>query len=260
MRLDHHPRFDQPTTKTEKTYIVFSSGRTGSTWLALGLYKLGLGVPMEYFNITQRRGFAERLNIPETFHNHEDLAQYVQEILSRRTTKNGVFGTSIHMYQWMTLFESVPNNLKQQARVDWLVQALQNAFPNPYFIFLYRNDLLMQAISMSIARQTDAWSSSLEEVKEPKYNYTQIKNTLERVVHAVGLCKYVQSQINSPQCTFVYEDLEHNYDQIIKQIVTTLDMPVDEIKGLSTQTIKKQRTSRNNVWKQRFLKEHQTKS
>ena len=228
--------------------------------MGLGLHKLGLGIPMEYFNTTQRRGFSERLNIPESFHNEQDLAQYVQEVLPLRTTKNGVFGASIHMYQWMTLFESIPNNLKKQARVDWLIQVLKNAFPNPYFIFLYRNDLLMQAISMNIARQTDAWSSSLEQLKEPKYSYVQIKNTLDRVVHAVGLCKYVQSQISAPQCTFVYEDLEQNYDQIIKQIVTMLDISIDDTKGLSTQTIKKQRTSRNDLWKQRFLKEHQAKS
>ena len=215
---------------------------------------------MEYFNTTQRIGFSKRLNVPESFHSEQDLAQYIQELLPLRTTKNGVFGTSIHMFQWMTLFESIPDNLKKQARVDWLIQALQNAFPNPHFIFLYRNDLLMQAISMNIARQTDAWSSSLEEIREPKYSYKQIKNTLDRVVHAVGLCKYAQSKISAPQCTFVYEDLEQNYDQIIKQIVTMLDISIDDTKGLSTQTIKKQRTSRNDLWKQRFLKEHQAKS
>ena len=260
MRLDHQPTFDQPPTKTKKTYIVFSSGRTGSTWLALGLYKLGLGIPMEYFNITQRKGFSQRINIPEAFHNEHDLAKYVQEIVSLRTTKNGVFGTSIHMYQWMTLFETIPGNLRKQARVDWLIRVLQNAFPNPYFIFLYRNDLLMQAISMTIARQTDAWSSSLDELNEPKYSYTQIKNSLDRVVHAVGLCKYVQSSIHAPQCTFVYEDLEQNYDQIIRQVVSMLDIPVENTKGLSTQTIKKQRTSRNELWKERFLQEHHKKS
>ena len=257
MRLDHHPEFDQQITKTEKTYIIFSSGRTGSTWLALGLYKLGLGVPMEYFNITQRRGFSERFNVPETFHNEIHLAQYVQEILSRRTTQNGVFGTSIHMYQWMNLFETHTKNFTEKDRIDWLIQTLQNAFLNPHFIFLYRNDLLMQAISMNIARQTDSWSSSLAELREPKYSYIQIKNTLERVVYAVGLCKYVQSQITSPQCTFVYEDLEQNYDQIIKEVVTMLEIPIDDTSGLSTQTIKKQRTSRNETWKQRFLHEHQ---
>lgn len=256
MRLTHDSKFDQSKTETKKTYIIFSSGRTGTTWLALGLYKLGLGIPLEYFNITQRKGFSERINVPYTFHDEESFVSYIQDILSLRTTPNGVFGASIHIYQWMTLFQKMPYMLKGQARVDFLIQKLQDSFPNPHFVFLYRQDLLMQAISMVIARQTDSWSSALDELKEPKYDYNQIKNTLERVVHGVGLCKYFQETITAPQCTFLYEDLEHNYDDMIHQVVEMLDVHIDISPDISKQTIKKQRTNRNQMWKERFLKEH----
>lgn len=256
MRLDHHPQFDQPANETQKTYIVFSSGRTGSTWLALGLYKLGLGVPLEYFNRTQCKGFAARLDVAEGFHDERDLAHYIQEILPIRTTRNGVFGASIHIHQWLNLFQKNIHNLTKHARIDWLIQTLQNSFPNPHFIFLYREDLLMQAISMNIARQTDAWSSTLNELREPQYNYQSIKKTLATIVYGVGVCKYFQKQIKAPKLEFLYEDLEQDYDHIIGQILQMLDINIEFESGLSSKTINKQRTNRNQQWKQRFLQEH----
>ncbi len=248
--------FDTNSKAEKKSYIVFSTGRTGSTWLILGLYKLGLGIPMEYFNPSILEQFCTRWQITRP-KSQSEVDTYLQKLYAYRTSENGWFGTTIHFFQWMHLWSQESTNLTIQEKIILMVNKLTEVFPNPHFIFLYRKDILMQTISLNIAEQTDAWSSDLKATAQPVYNYHQLATTLERTQFAVKVCKFIQSAVPAPKMELYYEDLEQNYNKNIEQILRLLNENIAIPTEINNKTIHKQRTQINSRWRQRFVQEHQ---
>jgi len=138
--------------------ILCSSPRTGSYLLAEALRRLGLGVPHEYFNPPTMHVLCERWHIatPQRVRkphwwrrlrrgsdrrNLERLRAYLDALLRRRT-RNGVFAAKIQYWQYERLLDNAPG------------EAL---FAGARVVYLYREDLLAQAISLRMAEITGKW-------------------------------------------------------------------------------------------------------
>src|SRR5690554_4240321 len=95
------------------------------------------GFPLEYGNPSNLAEWKKRLGV-------DGLPELVSAIQAIRTSPNGVFSIKIH-YPHIDNFGGI--------------DVIKKLFPESYFVFLTRKDLLNQAISLSIAKQTGVWIS-----------------------------------------------------------------------------------------------------
>lgn len=155
---------DQPefVGKPKKLFIC-STPRSGSYLLCRYMINAGLGVPHEYFNpiviqqIAPRlsfghaardlnwfpRGRRDRLLLrrAERQHEKEFLAAYIRFLMTRRC-QGGVFAAKMHFRDFVRVLDNQPGT-------DLLQDGL--------FVYLYREDMLRQAVSEHFAQLTGRW-------------------------------------------------------------------------------------------------------
>ncbi len=131
----------------QKTYIVCATQRSGSTLLCDLLYKSGAAGNPKEFLLTQYEP-KEGIDISK-------YDQYVQTLLSRYASDNGVSGVKLMEDNFALVVERLRKSLHLQEKSD--VEVLEPIFPNLSFIFITRKDKIRQAISLSRAEQSKVW-------------------------------------------------------------------------------------------------------
>ena len=243
-------KYDCPTIACDKSCIIFTNTRTGSSWLSIGLYRAGLGVPMEYFHQDYIQQFVDRNAIRP--HPSEDFSQsYIRTITDLRTTPNGVFGVKIHTNQWVDFWKTYEPEHKQNSA--YYRQKLERSFINPHFIFLYRKDMLSQAISMYIAQESESWSSEVPAKKQVEYDFDTIKSYLEVTMENTKFVRSIQQYTSFPKMTLTYEELKEDYYGSLRSIASFLNKEIVLTENVGNNTIEKQGNLRNEEWKSRFL-------
>lgn len=136
--------FDQPEpSQPPDRYFILSQRRSGSYLLCRALIRAGLGLPHEYFQDDHRRALAARWAIPAGRRNGPAPEAYLGELVKRRSC-GGYFGAKVQYWQ----YERVLAN-----------QQGDRFLKDARFIYLYREDLLKQAISFRHAEITGRWGS-----------------------------------------------------------------------------------------------------
>jgi len=128
------PRRDAPP---EHRIVVCSSPRSGSYLLCRQMINAGLGIPHEYFRARTIAPLAARFGVDP-----KDDAAYIDALEARRTTANGVFAAKL---QWWQLTEHPLARERLLERADLI-------------IFLYRRDVIAQAVSWQVSLATGYWS------------------------------------------------------------------------------------------------------
>ncbi|MAA78444.1 MAG: hypothetical protein CL916_04230 [Deltaproteobacteria bacterium] len=250
---------DRPRTSEEydckpvpctKSCIIFTNARTGSSWLSIGLYRVGLGVPMEYFHKRYIQQIKNR-NIVRKNHDEELLSAYIRSVTNIRTTPNGVFGVKIHTNQWVDL--CLVNDPNQKQTPSYYRKQLENAFVHPHFIFLYRKDILSQAISLYIAQESQSWSSEVPAKKSIEYDFAKIKLYLDATMKNIKICRSIHQVTTFPKLSMTYEDLEADYYGSIQKVASFLNEDIILTEDIGRNTCEKQGNQRNEEWKDRFL-------
>src|SRR5437868_7094072 len=155
---------DQPQFSGEPRKIfICSTPRSGSYMLCRYMINAGLGVPHEYFNPVIMRDIAPRLGLQkevgqlkwrarslrdrlpfgkfERVAEMQFLSKYLKGLISRRCQR-GIFAAKIHFDQYTKVLD---NSIGREL--------LHNGF----FIHLFREDLLKQAVSRNFAYITGRW-------------------------------------------------------------------------------------------------------
>lgn len=231
---------DLPKTETTLTYLIISQPRTGSNLIAAALSKTGCaGVPDEYFN----REYLMRLPQPLTMNS---VKAYYQDIVSRRTSTNGVFGMKVHSIQFQNIF----------MEKDAVTSAGQNFLKSfDKIILTSRRDKIAQAMSNIIAFRTGNWMSGTKD-NEGKQNYeftredaplvlTAIRSAVEGELFWNKLCE----QFDLKPLRVVYEELSQSPQTELRKIAAHLGLPDTDI---SPQSVKQSRDS-NREAKKAFL-------
>jgi LPS sulfotransferase NodH len=143
MRM-HHDEIDQPAwdrprrdAPPEHRIVICSTPRSGSYLLCRQMINAGLGIPHEYFRARTVAALAARYGVDAG-----DDEAYIDALEARRTSGNGVFAAKL---QWVHL-EQHP-----LARERLLRQA-------DAIVFLYRRDIVAQAVSWQVSLATGYWS------------------------------------------------------------------------------------------------------
>jgi LPS sulfotransferase NodH/GT2 family glycosyltransferase len=139
--------FDQPICPVRNKVFICSTPRTGSNFLCRAMIHYGMGVPLEYFHFVHAAIIGPRVGI-SALQNGWLLKTdawirraYIKEVMNRRTV-NGIFSAKVQWWEFAHFLNN-PEGIE--------------LFQNAHFLYLYRQDLLAQAISLHISYQTGRW-------------------------------------------------------------------------------------------------------
>jgi LPS sulfotransferase NodH len=184
--LDQEPSHNQPL----KIFIC-STPRSGSYMLCRYMVNAGLGVPHEYFNPIIMRQIGPRLGLSQATRlrwRHRSpldhlplgraarraevslLAEYVKILVPRRCL-GGVFAAKIHFDQYLKVLDNPVG---------------RNLLNGSFFVYLYREDLLAQAISTHFANLTGQWGidetvTTVPAVQPDFFEIAAINHTLQQL-------------------------------------------------------------------------------
>jgi LPS sulfotransferase NodH len=140
-------KFDQPLCPIKTKLIICSTPRSGSYLLCRAMIHHRIGVPHEYFNGLNASAIAPRLGLgniaaPELEIDGPIRQRYIASLMEHRTV-NGVFAAKIQGGQFMQYFKRSLDTIP--------------LFHGAYYVHLYREDLLAQAISFHVSLITGRW-------------------------------------------------------------------------------------------------------
>jgi LPS sulfotransferase NodH len=221
--------FDLPRyTSTPRIYVVASQPRSGSHLLAGMLRSTGeAGVPLEYFHKRHWSSWVKRSGQPNTLAAFRLLCQ-------RRTTPNGVFGVKTHWRQFQYACQL----------------RLENEFRSASFVYITRDDILGQAISLCIASQTGSWVSGQVPEKLPEYSFTAIQNSIQTILNERRNWSlfFAISEIQPLRIT--YEQLTDEPNLTMLKVAELIGF---NWTGEATPATDLQRTMINQEWRERFV-------
>lgn len=134
------------TTPPARSYVIMFMARSGSSWLTSLLSGTGrLGHPEEYINPNFVRGVAQSLNSrePEAF---------LRLLQRRRKTANGIFGIEVRAFDVQNF----------GPEIFFATFGYETVFFN-----LWRENLILQAISLYRALSSDVWHSTESRTAAP---------------------------------------------------------------------------------------------
>ena len=228
--------------KPTKTYLVCATHRSGSNLLCQALWHTDLaGRPQEFFSPTREEKIAEeqQLGVNPT----EDYTGYLNALMVKRATPNGVFGGKI-MWPHLDPFREKAGELK-------------DVFPNLSYIWVRRDDKLRQAISLWKAKQTKVYNSlqegSVTQAGELKFDYDEIRKIVGRFAKQDDSWGTFFEQNGIEPFEVHYEAFAEDYEATTRKMVEFLgvDIPGDfQVKPL---TYKKLADETNEEWYKKYL-------
>jgi LPS sulfotransferase NodH len=216
---------DRPPCPVRAKVFICSTPRTGSFLLCRAMIHHGIGIPHEYFHSMHAGIIGPRLGIGALrngglLKSESELRRaYITALMARRTN-NGIFSAKV---QWWEFEQNLDNPEG--------LELLQNA----HFIHLYRENLLDQAISLHIARQTGRWGFD-ELVTTPPapnpqfFDNRAINNNLDLVArHDMNWRMFFARNRITP-LMISYERLRDDVAGVLRTIVEVfgLEVPIND--------------------------------
>ena len=253
----------------ERTLILASTPRTGSTLLCSVLEDTGLaGHAHEFLNPIIMVGGGERLpgadlrlspplmwpilagtralgrgRYPVRRFGYDRLIRpaavrpYLRRQQRRTSTPNGVFAINLHWGHWRTATE------------EWGLTP-DDIGPERTWVWLTRRDRLLQAISMSIAVQTDSWVATKESARTPEYDPDNIARWFNNVTAANQSWATWFDRNEITPILAPYEDVVADLAGHVHSVLDSIGIEIDEV---PVPRLERQTTSRNADWSERFL-------
>ena len=227
------PDLDLPETATSKTILIASTPRCGSHMVGHAMSHTGLlGVPFEYLNPVNLSEWQKRLGVsgPEAT---------LREISKRRTSGNGVFGLKAHF-----------------SHCDILggPEKLLATFPDLFVVHLRRADVLRQAVSYAIARQTGVWIAGQEGVLDRTvFDEGMIRDCLNDI--AVQNARWVSAfeRAGVVPLNLYYEEVERDIGSAVTATARHAGViAADRSITVKPSTKRQSDTGRTDAWVERY--------
>jgi len=229
---DHDfPRVERP----EKYLVLATTRRCGSHMLGHLLYDTGyFGFPLEYVqadNLARWRRLLGKRRIEEV----------MTELTRRRTSPNGVFAIKLH-YHHLAAFGRF--------------RRFTALFPGARYLLLKRRDLVRQAVSLSIAKQSGVWIDGQPPRKTARYRPGLIARCLRQTVRHNAAWRYLLASQGCPCLELTFEEARESPRTALKTIAEFMGVdPPDEVLERISFPTREQATDRNREWTRRFLAE-----
>ena len=201
-------------------YVVCTTPRTGSGLLGEALWKTGVaGEPDEYFNDATAREYMTSWGVT-------DPRRYVDAILERTTTPNGVVGSKVMAEQLPRLARWLGTGTRDPfAGLD----ALAARLPNVTWVMLTRRDRLRQAISYWKAlhahafASTDARAASVDERLLATFDIAAVDRLLAEIDRGnVAWRTYFRARAITPLALVYEDDLSASFTRGVEKVLAAV--------------------------------------
>ena len=198
----------RPGTQTNRSYTIWFSQRTGSTWFAGMLEATGTaGMPREHLNFADAQAALTHYGVTDS----ESLATAVR---SAGTGADGVFGIkhSFHQPAFDSLLEVLTPDWKSRFGSLGRLAAWEQAFPEHRHIFITRRNKVRLAVSWWRAIQSEEWhrkygAPAAEADLSGAFDFWAIDHLLnEAVMREAGIAELFAPAGVAP-LTLAYEDI-----------------------------------------------------
>ena len=231
------------TKRARKTYCIFITPRSGSTWLANEIAKFEvIGHPNEFFNANEFRNSLR--------HNpSSDLVDYWANVKSKMMSKTGVIGFQISYFDL------------QELESDISLLSLMDGERS--FIYLNRQNLAAQAVSLYIAYETKTFHAvanerhpNIAETLIVPYNGEKIKFW---ACHILQQEYGIESWIRANDVNVLriqYESMIAEIDSVIRRIADWVGVDLGQRDPGLVPTNRIMSTRMNSEYCQKFLQEN----
>jgi len=190
-----------------------------------------LGSPQEYLHPKHLSAWREHLGEPNT-------ASVVSSIMARRTSPSGWFGVKAHWTQFANQIED-DDVMKTLDIQGW--------------IRISRTDRIAQAVSLAIARQTNAWIGFQDAQNEPVYDFKIIASAARGIRRMEeGWDRYFSKNEITP-LVIEYENMIVNPGKVVADTCRHLGVAVPD--QLPEPRTARQASKLNAEWRERFIRE-----
>jgi LPS sulfotransferase NodH len=235
--------FPQRTDGPERTYLLASLPRAGSTHFSHLLWKTGgLGAPLEYLNFQPGGPYGFAAQSPEM------QRQLWRSVLRRRCSPNGVFGLKVFSMQLDVL---------QHANSILLDDVLATMLPHKgprSVIYLRRRDRAAQAVSYARASLSGVWRKEQESADSPPADYSD--EALEAAERGIAFQESVWERmfndLGLEPLTLWHEDVLADPDPAAQQVADYLGIALDPRAAIDVPEIEKQSEGDSADWLVRF--------
>ena len=215
-------------------FVVCAVPRSGSSLLCELLCLTGLaGAPTEFFDPELMAKFREAWAV-------RTLDEYVQALVAKKTTPNGVFGFKAHYHQLANAFREAD---------------MSAHFPDLRYIYITRDDRIRQAVSYAKAVQTGQWASehAVTQGREPVFKKDQIDRLLDRVRGQEERWEGLFERRGIRPLRLVYEELVESPDRTVLRVLEFIGVEPPQPFLLRRPTLSKQADQESEEWVRRYV-------
>lgn len=225
--------------------MLATTPRSGSTYCAIKLWQTGcLGAPLEYLNFRTTGWLCRRLGFSvgeDRFLESSDVLPYWKKIQALRTSRNGAFS--------LKMFPAIYREIAQ--RYPQLLARLGTT----HVVYLYRDDLVGQAISYARAQQSGAWFADASESSGPSYDFALIEKCRSSILGQQLFWKNLFAKTSTRPFMLKYEDVLASPASAVQGLRDELGIPSVDCEPLDVPEVRPQADEVSQAWRARFLEE-----
>jgi LPS sulfotransferase NodH len=241
-----HHKFDhvfEGSPDPHVSFIVCATPRSGSSLLCELLAGTELaGAPSEVFDRNQMQEFRRVWDV-DTFD------QYLDALMTKKTSPNGVFGIKAHYHQLVEAFGDVESVVVRP-------EDLGDRFPDLRLVYIKRLDHVRQAVSFARATQTEQWTTAHDASPEPPtFDPDQIGSLLGWIKREEVAWERFFAESAAPLHRVVYEDFVDALDETVTAVMRFLGIELPAGFTVPAPTIGRQADALNDDWVARYAAE-----
>lgn len=215
-----------------RIFLIATTQRCGSHFLGHALAACQhFGVPLEYLNGRNLIAWKKRFGA-------NDFDDLLPALIRHRSGATGWFGVKAHWSQFHPF-------------ADGALFAPHGGVK--CYIWIYRRDLLAQAISFLIAEQTGQWISSAPKQGKERYDYDSVVRRAEIIrAQNTSWSRFFQDPNHQPVMQIVYEELLADQPGTLAKVADFVDADA-AMRPEASGSTKKQAGSLSANWRKLFV-------
>jgi LPS sulfotransferase NodH len=216
-----------------KAYTICMTPRSGSTFLARAMAATGaLGHPQEYIHRLEPTALAAHARL----YGAKTWRAYLAALGARTSTANGVFGV-----------KADPNMLLPLLSGGVFDTTLRRG----KFIYVTRDDMLMQAISLTKAQHSGAWTERGVDDSHIPFNFDAIYANVAHLAKMTASWEMLFAYHGIAPLRITYERIDADINGVLAEIGQYLDVALPPT--AQPERKRHQRNAQSAAWRTQFL-------
>jgi len=197
----------------KRACLLCITPRSGSTYLSTVLSSTGrMGINAEFMNPGHPDESPVSMRKAVEGNGLTSLQSYIQHVIQRFSTPNGVFTMKGDLYQYLPLIRN---------------RLIRSGLKNVNFVYITRQDLVLQAISLYRATRSGQWSSMHAKQDEVVFDDAAIIEQLEYIVRMMGRWELMFAVLGISPWRVTYEEIVAQPADVVRKIASLTGVDSD---------------------------------